>query len=734
VTFTARGPSLAGAKGGGIAYARSVNLGLRDGSLAAYAAAAAMMLAALWGRACTATFVPDFPPLMLPFLAVLAAGRLCGASAGLLAIALGAGAAEFVWPQGFRPAMILPGMDAPRDAGFILVCGLILWTTTSLRRAAIEAESTRMMLDAALVAGDVGAWEVDLATLMVRAPRGVHDLHGLRHGEAPRPLEACKLETWLSRMMAEDATRIRDLIAGAARSGGNLEAQYRLPRHDGTIRHIILRGRVVGPQGGRRVVGALIDITDKARAEAAARAHMEALHESDAKFRALAEAIPGMLFLSDLAGRNTYTNRYFSEFTGLSFQDLLGDGWTRVVHPDDLSSAAARWNDMVLARGPLYEIEYRLRAGDGSYHWFLCRGEPVRDAGGEITAWCGVALEIEDRKTAEAALADSAERLRLVIAAGGVGTFEVELDSRVRHWDERMAAIFGLAPQAADIPAARVEDFCHPEDWPRVAAQFEQAVLTGRLGESEFRIITSGGEVRWVVSSGVILRQGDGQPGGERRRLIGAVRDITGQRLREDALRKALAAREVVVREADHRIKNSLQLIVSMLSMQRRRLTDQDASDALGVALARVEAVAQMHLGLQHSEDLKTLDLSIALRGLCAGLGHLNPAVALQCTVPPSLMMDAERAIPLSLIVSELLTNTLRHAYPSGGGVVAVVAALSGETLEVTVSDAGAGYEPGDESGLGSRLIRSMAGQIGADVTTHAAPGAGVTSVISLTL
>jgi len=217
--------------------------------------------------------------------------------------------------------------------------------------------------------------------------------------------------------------------------------------------------------------------------------------------------------------------------------------------------------------------------------------------------------------------------------------------------------------------------------------------------------------------------------------MIGAIRDVTERRQREEVLREALQAREMLVREADHRIKNSLQLVVGLLTMQRMRLTDPEASEALASAVARVEAVAQSHLALQQSADLKTVDLGRALDELCSRLGHLSPDMRLTCACTSNVILDAERAIPLVLIVSELLTNAIRHAYPAGGGAVSLDVVVADRKIKVAVSDAGVGYLQ-DESrpGLGSTVVQAMARQIGAALSVRSAPGTGTCVTLTLAL
>jgi PAS domain S-box-containing protein len=688
----------------------------------ALAAAALLVLAALLLRWTIAGFDPAIPRFVLLFGAVALSSWYLGPASGVLAIAVSVAATAFVWPPSLRHSILVPVVDGGAFAFFVGAMLLTLWATVALRRALNSAESARIMLDAALAGGNAGAWDIDLDTMTVEASRSTQELLGMPDGLAAR-----SVEKWLAHIEPDDADRLRLLLAEAARTGRGVSGEFRVRGQDGSFRHIVTRGEVVSLQGRRRFVGALIDMTDRVRAEALLRAHERQQRERDAKFRAVAEALPGLVFVTDASGQNTYTNSYFTTFAGVDASAMLGDGWVSVIHPDDLPHVIERWQAAVAAGAP-YEFDFRMRARDGSFRWFLCRGVPIRDAEGRIIEWGGIGIDIEDRKHAEAALAESEKRLRLAVEAGSLASFEVDLDTRKRHWEPAMAALFGLAPEAMDLDAATITDFFHPEDREFGVRYFEEATRTGRM-DTEFRIVTISGETKWVVSRGLVITGPDG-----RRRMIGALRDVTEQRRREDALREALAAREILVREADHRIKNSLQLVVGLLRMQRRRLSDPEASAALDSAAARVEAVAQSHLALQQSEDLKTVDLGGALRELCAQLGPLNPDVRIECALASDLALDAERAIPLALIVNELLTNALRHAYPDGGGSVSVETNVSELTVTVAVADTGVGYAPGEVgSGLGSTVIQTLSRQIGAEVTTQSMPGAGTRTVLTLT-
>ena len=201
-------------------------------------------------------------------------------------------------------------------------------------------------------------------------------------------------------------------------------------------------------------------------------------------------------------------------------------------------------------------------------------------------------------------------------------------------------------------------------------------------------------------------------------------------------LQDALASRDLLVREADHRIKNSLQLVTSLLRLQLGRVTDVDVKEALTAAITRVDAVANAHLALQQSPDLCTIEVDQMFEDLCRRIGSLNPAVTMCCHSDAGLWLNAEQAIPLGLIASELLTNALRHAFlPGKGGTVCLSISTNSGVLTMTVADGGAGLPTTPvRPGLGTTVINSLARQIGATVLSQSAPGDGTTIIIQLKL
>lgn len=204
------------------------------------------------------------------------------------------------------------------------------------------------------------------------------------------------------------------------------------------------------------------------------------------------------------------------------------------------------------------------------------------------------------------------------------------------------------------------------------------------------------------------------------------------QRHTEERLKGAIAHQKALLKEANHRVKNSLQLVASMLRLQAASV-DEATKRHLSDAQARVMAIARAHERLYKTERIVDLDLSSYLKEVCADLD----GGSVICNGPEGIRIATDRAIPLALLVSELVTNCLKYAYPDGqpAPVYVNVDLLPNENVRVRVSDQGVGlppdFDPERATTLGMRLIKSFAHRLSADVSfQHRNPGTEVTVVM----
>jgi PAS domain S-box-containing protein len=519
-------------------------------------------------------------------------------------------------------------------------------------------------------------------------------------------------------------------LARATRTGEVTTNETLLIRRpDGSLLPVLCSSGPIRDAAGR-VTGAIMawhDISALQRAESA-------LRSSEALLRAVLLQIPASVFVVEAPdARVTLKSKLVDEVLGHPNPDLAAarkglQGWA--LHADgspyDLAEYPSRRalfhgetvqaEPMVYARGDSRVIDLEVYAG------------PVRDEAGAIVAAVVATLDVTERKHAAAQLRDSEDRLRVALEAGGLGTWEIDTVANTTHFGRSLAIMLGLPPEPVVWRREDALAFLHPDDRELVSTTFARALAEDDDYVCEFRAIRVDGSTRWFINHGRIIRAADGSA----IRAVGVTRDVTDRRLREDRLREAAEARELLLREADHRIKNSLQLVGSLLGMQRARLSDPDAAAALDGAISRVMAVSEAHRALHQSVDLRHVALGGMLRDLCAHVGTLNPAVTFLCDCPPELELDTERAIPLGLVVSELLTNAAKHAYPSSSGAVRTSAAVVDGRFEITVADDGVGMATPAPSRarLGATIVRALATQIGAEMQVYSEPGRGTRTLV----
>lgn len=197
---------------------------------------------------------------------------------------------------------------------------------------------------------------------------------------------------------------------------------------------------------------------------------------------------------------------------------------------------------------------------------------------------------------------------------------------------------------------------------------------------------------------------------------------------RETELRDSLAQKEILVREIHHRVKNNLQLVMSLLNLHARRIRDPRAEVAFAEARSRINALATLHRRLYESENLQEIDLKWFLEDLCAELrrGGLSRGCNVELTVDsPSEVIGPDVAVPLGLLVTEAITNAYKHAFNErdGGHIQVRIERDTPESLQLTIRDDGTGFDIGanapDNSGLGRSLIEAFVRQLRGELETR---------------
>jgi PAS domain S-box-containing protein len=217
--------------------------------------------------------------------------------------------------------------------------------------------------------------------------------------------------------------------------------------------------------------------------------------------------------------------------------------------------------------------------------------------------------------------------------------------------------------------------------------------------------------------------------------VVCAALNITERKLAEQRLRASLDEKEVLLKEVHHRVKNNLQIISSLLALQARETADPDAHRMFEDSQGRIRSMALIHEQLYQSGELSRIDFSEYVQRLCSHLadssGVLNGRAVLRIDVAPT-PLPLFLAIPCGMILNELVSNALKHAFPEDRqGQIFVGFDIEGESYRLTVRDNGVGIagrsSTPNTGSLGLKVVEALVGQLGGSLTCQNSGGASFT-------
>ncbi|MBA3458017.1 MAG: PAS domain S-box protein, partial [Deltaproteobacteria bacterium] len=263
------------------------------------------------------------------------------------------------------------------------------------------------------------------------------------------------------------------------------------------------------------------DITERKEAE-------EALRASEERFRAMANSMSQLAWIASADGAIHWYNDRWYDYTGATPAEMEGWGWQRVHDPEQLPTVLAAWKAAIAAGAPL-EIEFPLRAADGSFRTFLTRVVPVRDGAGQVVQWFGTNTDVDALKRVEASLRESEATLKEAQRIAGLGNWNLNLATGELRWSDEIFRLFGIAP---DDFGATYEAFLrgvHPDDRERIDRAVQDALAGVAPYVVEHRTLAPDGTVRTLLERGEVTRDPAGRP----LQMTGTVLDITQRKLTE---------------------------------------------------------------------------------------------------------------------------------------------------------------------------------------------------------
>jgi PAS domain S-box-containing protein len=353
--------------------------------------------------------------------------------------------------------------------------------------------------------------------------------------------------------------------------------------------------------------------------------------------------------------------------------------------------------------------------------WVREYGRPEWDGGrGRVVRLYIAGQDITARKQAEEALRESEARTRAIVNTAVDGIITIDAQGVIDSFNPAAERLFGYAAREA---VGRNVKLLMPAPYREEHDDYIARYL--RTGEA--KVIGVGREVVGQRKDGTTfpmeLAVSEMRLGG-RRMFAGIVRDITERKRAEEQLQAALREKETLLREVHHRVKNNLQVIHSLLDMQSERIADPQILAMFKESQNRVKSMALIHQQLYQSKDFTSIDFASYLHNLAGDLLSLyamNPDALTLEIQADQVLLDIHTAIPCGLIVNELVSNALKHAFPDGrGGEIRVRLRRHGRQVTLSVCDNGVGFPAGvdfrDTPSLGLQLVHLLTDQLGGTV------------------
>lgn len=565
-------------------------------------------------------------------------------------------------------------------------------------------------LGQAMEASRAGAWDWDILHNTFNWSPEFLEIFGLPPGTL------AGFETWTQALHPEDREIAGRRIQESIEQKTNLLNDYRIILPGGEIRWIRATGRTfyAGDQP-LRMIGLCMDITERKQAE-------DQWRDSQSRAQAMLSAIPDLMFSLDRQGVFLGYKADVTDLYAQSEATIIGKR-NRDIAPPEFAELIEQKIRATLETGSLQTFDYRLAIPGRGMREYEAR--MAASGANEVVA---IVRDITGRQRMEQSLRASEEMFRALFEQAGDYALILE-----------PTAAEGLVIRDANAAACHVHGYSRQE----LIGQ-PISILDPQAGNLDFRR-------RWqqllageTLIFEVVHSRKDGsafpvevcakamQIAGDGPIIFSSERDITERKRAEEALHQALADKELLMRELQHRVKNSLATAASLVRLEQGQLADDQARAVFANTVVRLQTMALLYEQLSQEGRIDRVDLRRYLQDLvdALALSSLAPGSPVKIETRFDLLeLEPKRAMPLGLIVNELVTNALKYAFPAGrAGVVRVELEQADGGAILCVVDDGVGMQSASPQsfGLGLKLVELLTRQLEGRLTIEGGQGVRV--------
>jgi PAS domain S-box-containing protein len=428
-------------------------------------------------------------------------------------------------------------------------------------------------------------------------------------------------------------------------------------------------------------------------------------------FQALIELTDAIHWEMDIAsGKFTYVSPQIKDILGYPPETWeTFDAWAETIHPDDREYAVNFCLEKT-RNSEDHAFVYRVLNVTGETVWLRDVVKVISKDGSPVRLF-GIMFDITSQKRAEAALKESERRYRTIISSSPVGIVVCNAEGQAISTNRAMADIVGATEEQI-----LKQNYHYIESWKKsgIYDAAVSAVETGQTERIDTELVTSFGKKISLRAYFTPLGSGE---------LLAMMQDITELLSTQKELSRALEDKNLLMNEMQHRTKNNLFILQSLLSLQARGISDKKSREYIADARNRVTSMALIHEMLNRPDVVTRMNSAIYIRklvnSLCANycLGSQN--ISLQYDIE-DVTLDADTLIPLGLIINELVTNVFKYAFPDGRDGTLSVSLKTPDTdtanYELVIKDNGVGlpedFNLESTTSLGLEIVKMLVGQI----------------------
>ncbi|MBL8152285.1 MAG: PAS domain-containing protein, partial [Blastocatellia bacterium] len=411
-----------------------------------------------------------------------------------------------------------------------------------------------------------------------------------------------------------------------------------------------------------------------------------------------------------------YVSPAYEEIWGQSCDTLYQNPWSWIeaIHPED--KAVLEIVDPTTTEKT--NNQYRIVRPDGSIRWVMSRRYPIKEASGKVYRWARVVTDITEQKKFEAALQESEIRFKQL--AENISDIFFIIDPLTLKWlyvSPAYEKIWGQKIEELEENFWKWFDLIHTNDALKTKEHANRYIVEWQPNSLsyEYRIMRPDG-VRWLMTRTYPIKNSDG----EVYRIAGITTDITEQKNTEEWMQNIIREKETLIQEIHHRVKNNLSIISGLFELQLDSINDQQIRLFLIDCQNRIDMMASIHERLYKAEDLSSIYLPEHISDMVSHILDIYSIdqSKIEVTIDiDNIFVEINQAIPFSIIINELVTNSLKHAFPQKTcGKISITSVTKDDYHCFIISDTGigiaAGFDLEKTESLGLKLVYLLAKQL----------------------